>query len=219
MNGSDARTTPQLVELAKLGFLVAVSLILTAKTNFWAGKFLTAHLSAYSWLATAAVPSFFVIAASYLHLGERKALRWPPFRQIRESGALRLSAIWLSLWVGGLGLAAVLTDNWVTYAQGTAPLLAFLFFGPAGEELLFRGLVFERVRRIWPTTPAPAILLSTAAFSAHHLWIQAAPDGLLGAQLLFAIPMGFVFATLRERTGSLLPGLLVHIATNLPSAF
>jgi len=30
--------------------------------------------------------------------------------------------------------------------------------------------------------------------------------------------MGVVFALLRERTGSLWPGLLVHVVTNLPSA-
>ena len=96
-------------------------------------------------------------------------------------------------------------------------MLAFLIFGPLGEELLFRGLVFGCARAIWPSSASTAVLSSTIAFSLHHIALHTAPRGFAMIQLLFTIPMGVVFALLRERTGSIWPGLLVHVATNLPS--
>jgi len=97
-------------------------------------------------------------------------------------------------------------------------VLAFLIFGPLGEELLFRGLVFGCARAIWPSSASTAVLSSTIAFSLHHIALHTAPSGFAIAQLLLTIPMGVVFALLRERTGSLWPGLLVHVVINLPSA-
>ena len=116
-------------------------------------------------------------------------------------------------------IGASLVGHWIVYARGWPAIAAFLVFGPLGEELLFRGIIFEKARAMWPGGPGPAICLSTAAFSLHHVELHAAPTGLAVAQIVFTIPMGIVFAILRERTRSIWPGFVVHVATNLLAAF
>jgi membrane protease YdiL (CAAX protease family) len=132
---------------------------------------------------------------------------------------LRLSIVWMAAWLAGALALAVAQGHWPTYVHAWPARIGFLIFGPIGEELLFRGIVQERARQVWRRPGTPAILISTAAFSLHHLFIHTAPAGLLVAQLLFTLPMGIVFATLRERTGSLWPGVALHVLTNLPFAF
>jgi membrane protease YdiL (CAAX protease family) len=199
--------------------LVLCSLVLTATTNHVVGTTLNLHAPDMSWMATAAIPSTILIVILYALLGSRDALRWPRLDSTVWRRVFGISAIWVSVWMAGSVVAAALAGHWIHYAAGFPLVAAFMLFGPAGEELLFRGLIFEKARSIWPATAVPAMCISTAAFSLHHLALDAAPHGLAIAQLLFTIPMGFVFALLRERTGSILPGWLLHVATNLPALF
>ena len=203
--------------LLPFGCLVFCSLVLTSTTNHVVGTILIINAPDISWIATAAVPSAILIVILYALLGSRNALRWPRLDSTVRRRVLGISAIWLSLWMVGSVVAAALAGHWIRYADGFPLVVAFMVFGPAGEELLFRGLIFEKARAIWQTTPAPAMCISTAAFSLHHLALGAAPHGLAVAQILFTIPMGLVFALLRERTGSILPGWLLHVATNFPA--
>jgi membrane protease YdiL (CAAX protease family) len=87
------------------------------------------------------------------------------------------------------------------------------------RRIIFRSIIFGLARKVWAGSSAPSIALSTAAFSLDHISLNTAPDGLAVAQLLFTLPMGVVFAFVRERTGSIWPGFFVHVATKLPSAF
>jgi membrane protease YdiL (CAAX protease family) len=205
------------VTLLPFACLVLCSLVLTATTNYVIGTTLNIQAPDLSWIATAAIPSAMLIVILYAAFGNRDALRWPRLDSAVWQRMLGISAIWLSVWLAGSVVAAALAENRIRYADGFPLVAAFMLFGPAGEELLFRGLIFEKARVIWPMTAAPAMCISTAAFSLHHLALDAAPHGLAIAQLLFTIPMGFVFALLRERTGSILPGWLLHVATNFPA--
>lgn len=218
---ADRKTTIWKSKLAFLAFglLASCSLVLTAMTNHAVGIALNIHAPNCGWIATAAIPSVVVIIILYAVLGSRDALRWPRLDSVVRRRLLGISAIWLSAWLAGSFIAAALAGHWITYAAGLPLVAAFLLFGPVGEELLFRGLIYERARAIWPETAGPAMCISMAAFSLHHLTLDAAPHGLATAQFLFTIPMGFVFALLRERTGSILPGWLLHVTTNLPAAF
>jgi membrane protease YdiL (CAAX protease family) len=213
---ADLRRTP--TKPLALLVLFSLSVVLTAATNRAVGRLLHASVPAIDWVATAAIPSMMLIAALYAVVGDRRPLSWPTWPTLAQRPVAGLSAAWLLLWLGGCAVTAVLTGHWLIYAQGWPLLLAFLVFGPLGEELLFRGLVFGYARDTWPSSASAAIMISTAAFSLHHIALQTAPHGLAVAQVLFTIPMGVVFALLRERTGSLWPGLLLHLATNLPSA-
>jgi membrane protease YdiL (CAAX protease family) len=197
--------------------LVLCSLVLTAMTNHAVGTALTVHAPDMSWIASAAIPSALLITILYAVFGSRDAIRWPRLDSAVWRRVFGISAIWLSVWMAGSVVAAVLAGHWIHYATGFPLVAAFIVFGPAGEELLFRGLIFEKARVIWPTKAAPAMCISTAAFSLHHFALGAAPHGLALAQILFTIPMGFVLALLRERTGSILPGWLLHVATNVPA--
>lgn len=199
-----------------LAVLLPLSLVLTATANRTAGQLLRSTSPSFAWFADAAIPSFLVIAGLYIVLGDKKALSWPRFEVLARRRVVGLSAAWLLLWLGGCVVASLITGHWTTYARGWPLVLAFIVFGPMGEELLFRGLIFSRVRE-FSRSAIPAITVSTIAFSMHHLSLHAAPHGLAVAQLIFTIPMGVVFALLRERTGSLWPGFVVHIATNMPS--
>jgi len=64
------------------------------------------------------------------------------------------------------------------------------------------------------------ITASTVPFALQHLQFH---DYRLSAAALlqvgFTVPMGLVFGRLRQESGSLWPGLIVHILTNLTGAF
>lgn len=83
-----------------------------------------------------------------------------------------------------------------------ANVAVFCVLAPFVEELLFRGVGYSLLR---PLGAAPAILLVGIAFGAWH--------GLLVA-LLILVPFGSLLAYLRERTDSVVPGMVVHALFN-----
>lgn len=179
------------------------SLPLTAYANRIAGALSARYCHSAEMIANAAVPSFLLIATLYACVGDWKLLHPPSLGRIRRSRAVGLSATWLALWLAGSVVLAVAHQQWPTYVHDWPTRFAFLFFGPIGEELLFRGLVQGLARGVWRGSATPAVLASAAAFSLHHLFIRTAPDGLLVAQIFFTVPMGLVFGILRERTANL----------------
>lgn len=82
--------------------------------------------------------------------------------------------------------------------------VAIVILAPLAEELLFRGFIFQGLRRrlpFWPT----AIIVS-ALFGLVHFQINVGLD-------VFALSL--VLCWLRERTGSLWPGIMLHATKNL----
>jgi membrane protease YdiL (CAAX protease family) len=90
---------------------------------------------------------------------------------------------------------------------GTVPLqiLLIVIAAPIGEEVCFRGMLFGGLRERWPRVAAA--LLSAAIFGALH-----ALTGLSAVPPLIAF--GFILALLYERTGSIVPGILLHMLNN-----
>jgi membrane protease YdiL (CAAX protease family) len=122
---------------------------------------------------------------------------------------------WLALsWIPyGFELAGVESDwaetvdevilVWPWYAQ-FFHLLDGVVWGPCAEEILFRGLLFGALRArfsMWP-----AALFSALPFGLYHFY------GLVGS--ISVTLFGVVCAIAREKTGSLLPCIAVHILTN-----
>ena len=70
------------------------------------------------------------------------------------------------------------------------------------EEIKFRGLLYGALRK--QMAPLPAQFLSAAAFTVAH-------DGVI----LFVFAMGWLTAYLREKYQSLIPGFLLHLASNV----
>jgi uncharacterized protein len=80
-------------------------------------------------------------------------------------------------------------------------LLAVL--APLVEELVFRGLLYGWLAGRWGRNVG--WIVSSLAFAAAH----AEP-----AHIILVLPLGLLFGWLRQRTDSLLPSLVAHIANN-----
>lgn len=95
---------------------------------------------------------------------------------------------------------------------GTMPYLivAAVIVAPIAEELFFRGMLFQALRRRMRLWGAAA--LSAVTFAAAHA--QATP---LASALVFAsiFPLGIFLAWVVERRGSLLIAVTVHAVFNL----
>lgn len=89
------------------------------------------------------------------------------------------------------------------YAGAFAANVAlFTIAAPLVEELMFRGLGQSLLRFLgrWPS-----IVLVGATFGVTHGLVEA---------LLVLVPFGIVLAYVRDRTGSVYPGMLVHALFN-----
>jgi uncharacterized protein len=145
--------------------------------------------------------------------------RWDLFALRLPRGARRAVAIAAGAIVSILILEYILTKlpiespgkeqgltptHWEPSHAGAfaANVAVFCLLAPFVEELLFRGVGYSLLR---PLGAAPAILVVALAFGAWH--------GLLVA-LLILVPFGGLLAYLRERTESVVPGMIVHALFN-----
>ena len=93
-------------------------------------------------------------------------------------------------------------------------LIGAALLAPLGEEVLFRGYVFNAIRqtfqeRRW-AVPAAYIFSAVLFMGAHSL---SATQGLLGL-LIPAFLVGLLLAWGMHRTGSLIPSLIAHMMNN-----
>ena len=99
------------------------------------------------------------------------------------------------------------SDQFYTQAFGGGSFLLEVlylsFFVPLLEEIVFRGLIYTRLRRGMPVLAAQ--LLSALIFGAAHM------DPV---QFCYASLTGFLMAVLFEKYQSIFPSLLFHIAFN-----
>jgi membrane protease YdiL (CAAX protease family) len=86
-----------------------------------------------------------------------------------------------------------------------AQVLLIVIAAPIGEEVCFRGMLFGGLRERLPRLAAA--LLSGLVFGALH-----AATGLSTVPPL--IGFGFILALLYEKTGSIVPGILLHMLNN-----
>jgi|SRR5215468_10933241 len=199
-----------------LAVLAPLSLVLTTTVNRLTGRWLTVHAPMWAWLADACIPS--TAAALLLYLAMRPARPFArPWPSTPWARLIRLGAIYLGVWYAALVVVAWRLGHWPAYAHGAAAVAAFVVVAPLGEEMLFRGALYELTERVWRRG---ALLVSTVCFSLHHLELhgfRATRAALV--QVGFTLVMGWVFGRFRKASGSLWPGLGVHLLTNLPSAF
>lgn len=134
-------------------------------------------------------------------------LRPAPGKVLLWTAPLAFCLYWLVNLVLGL-----LPERWLDgYSEAAAGLeqtgavafLATALVGPVVEEVVFRGLIFTRLQRAMPGWAAVA--LSAAIFGLCHgefLWF------------CYAYLLGVIFALLAKATGSILPGMLMHVVFN-----
>jgi membrane protease YdiL (CAAX protease family) len=143
-------------------------------------------------------------------------------RSLRESlrrlgvRGFRPSAIkWMGAAVGAYLLFAILYSALILEPEqediaesfGPVPVQVLLIvFGAAiAEEICFRGMLFGGLRERLPRVPAA--LVAAAVFGVLHAF-----TGLSAVPPLIAF--GFIFCLLYEKTGSIVPGMLLHMLNN-----
>lgn len=114
-------------------------------------------------------------------------------------------ALWIYVTAGSAGFDA---SNQTRHAAGaTATLLLTLVAAPAGEEALFRGLIYPLLRK--RVNVLASTLVTAVVFGMLH-----------GNAVQFAstLPMAVLLALVYERTHVLWPCVLLHLGFNLAAA-
>jgi uncharacterized protein len=128
----------------------------------------------------------------------------------------RLSALkWMAAAVGAyllfvavyVALVGEPDQEDIAEGFGAVPvqILLIVIAAPISEEVCFRGMLFGGLRERLPRVAAA--LVSAAIFGVLH-----AVTGLSAVPPLIAF--GFVLALLYEKTGSIVPGILLHMLNN-----
>jgi membrane protease YdiL (CAAX protease family) len=113
----------------------------------------------------------------------------------------------VNTWLGRPIVPDVMIQTYRTASLVPLLWVAVIIGAPLAEEIFFRGFIFRGVEhsRLGPTG---AILLTAAAWAIVHLqydWFD------MGSIFVLGLLLGVV----RARTGSIVPGLVMHAITNL----
>ena len=88
--------------------------------------------------------------------------------------------------------------------SGIAGILNACIFAPIGEEICFRGIILGGLLKT-RCRPWIAILVSAIIFASFHGF---------GANFVTAMLFGILAGWLYWRTGSIIPGIIIHITNN-----
>jgi membrane protease YdiL (CAAX protease family) len=103
-------------------------------------------------------------------------------------------------------------NNITNETQDILAFISLVLIPPVGEEILVRGYLFSGLRMVWRFWPA--LLVTSLLFGAAHLEFGSSSALVWGAAVdTFILSIILVF--LRERTGALYAGMLVHMLNNL----
>jgi membrane protease YdiL (CAAX protease family) len=126
-----------------------------------------------------------------------------------------------TLLASQLGMDPALLSNAPRLKDGMSPSLVQVIVGEAVapgviEELFFRGVLFGLLVRarqpLWL-----AVIVSSGLFAVGHLTPEMTPVQMVGVGVPIFVS-GSVFAAAYWLTGSLLPGMVAHVLTDLPIA-
>ncbi len=98
-----------------------------------------------------------------------------------------------------------------TYLQLLLIFLTLVVFAPIAEELLFRGYLYGKLRRY--VSSVTAVLLSSILFGALHLGFGELHELQWNAGIN-TLALGLCMAVLREYTGSVWSGIILHTIKN-----
>lgn len=145
---------------------------------------------------------------------------------LKEFNIQKVSAggyIWPALMGFGLTFAvslvmSFLPEQWLASYEESSALLSdtsvlVMFFSsvivaPIAEEMLFRGLVFTRLRKAMPTWIA--IMVTSLSFAVLHgqiVWI------------MYAFVLGVILTCLAAKYDSIIPGIVMHMVFNFFGGF
>lgn len=155
-------------------------------------------------LSTAAM-GIHLLVGKYVPL-DRKAWSYCSSSKVLIASVVFILA--LGLWTNYLSELADLPNSmqetFEMMMRHPLGIIAIVIMAPIVEELLFRGAIEGHLLRKWKH-PAGAIVFSSLVFGVvHGNWVQAP----------FAFVIGLALGWMYYRTGSLLPGILMHFVNN-----
>lgn len=155
-------------------------------------------------LSTAAV-GIHLLAGKYVGLDQKT---WGYHTSPKLLGTSVVFILAMGLWTNYFNELADLPNNMEAafdmMMHHPLGIVAIVIMAPLVEELLFRGAIQGHLLRQWKY-PAWAIILSSLIFGlVHGNWVQAP----------FAFVTGLALGWMYYRTGSLLPGMLMHFVNN-----
>lgn len=109
----------------------------------------------------------------------------------------------VGLFLGLMLFSALLLPEQTGFEKEVWSALRLCLAAPLAEELVFRGAIQGTLQ---PLGGRNAVWVQAALFAAQH-------GGAAG--MLYALCMGLALGWLREQSGSVLPGMLLHILNNL----
>ena len=123
------------------------------------------------------------------------------------NAAFRLPVREVLLWTG-IGIACGILNRTCFGKPGewTSSVSAFFLLcilGPAAEEIIYRGFVYERCLRFLPA--AGALVLNSLLFAAAHK---------TSAEMAAALVAGILFSLAREKSGSIAAPVIAHVMIN-----
>lgn len=152
--------------------------------------------------------------------------RRPDISDLLKAG-IAFAAFFVVLIVTGVILNALSPDllsqkqdvGFNNIANNWEYILAFIslvFLPPLGEEILVRGYLYGGLRKAWRFWPA--MLATSLFFGAAHLQLGAG-TALVWAAAIDTFLLSVVLVYLREKTGALYAGMMVHMFNNLLAFF
>ena len=143
-----------------------------------------------------------------IRFGERKN-RWSVLRLILAVAA----ALGISIVLNLVIMMSPLPDIFPSYTESAEQsfagqpwfilILAVVIIGPIAEELIFRGLIYDRLRH-YVSFPL-AVIISSLMFGIYH-------GNMI--QFIYSTLMGCLLAVYYEKSGGLLVCVLAHMAMN-----
>lgn len=164
-------------------------------------------LQTFGALAFIAIP---LVIATMGRVPWREALARLGLRRFDSSAVAWMGvsiAVYLAFAAAYVALVGEPEQEDIAEAFGSLPFQIFLIAiaAPISEEIFFRGMLFGGLRRRMPMVVAA--LVSAIVFGGLHAFtgISAVPP---------LIAFGFILALLYEKTGSIVPGILLHALNN-----
>ncbi|MCD8396044.1 MAG: CPBP family intramembrane metalloprotease [Lachnospiraceae bacterium] len=145
----------------------------------------------------------------FQHKTRRKMQRLGCYMVYFLSGGL-LNLLWSGI-LYGMGISSAFsnqTQEALLSSQMAMQLLGPGFLVPIAEELIFRGLVYKRMKT--RLSVGQAVFFSALLFALYH----GNP-----IQMIYAFPMALLLALLYDRDGSLAVPILFHMGANLTAIF
>lgn len=207
-------TTWQYPKLLLIAFGIA-SLGLISVTDRFLFNLLKSFESPLAVLADLRIPSLLLVSAIYFAIRKNKIVD-----SSHEKLITRKVFIAPMIWLIMTAYFVLVRKVWVPSLKDWIDWTAFLITGLIAEEILFRGILFDLIVRVFGSRKlllnlSFPVLVTSVLFGLQHLsYHDFRVNSASLTQVVYTTIMGIVFANFKESTGRLWLVILLHMMTN-----